>query len=193
MNAAAVDPRPHYQRALDQLEKIVSQVTPDRLDLPTPCSEYDLRALLSHTVGGVHRIAYVGEGGLALDVPAAAGEIEDHAWAAALGRARDRAAAAWADDATLDRLAHVPWGVMPGRFALGGYVMEAVTHTWDIARVVDPGAALDDELALTALAIAEQVLPADERGGDVPFGRVQPAPAGADPTTRLAAWLGRTV
>ncbi|MEV4616268.1 TIGR03086 family metal-binding protein [Kitasatospora sp. NPDC049258] len=190
---ASFDPRPTYLRALDQLGKVLAQVTPELLDRPTPCTEYDLRALLSHTVGGVHRIAYVGEGGLSLDVPAAVGEIEDTEWVEALGRARDRAERAWAEDGTLDRPASVPWGVLPGRFALGGYVMEAVTHTWDIAQVVAPAAALDEELALGALEVAEQVLPAEPRGGEMPFGPVRPVPADADPYTRLAGWLGRQV
>ncbi|MFJ1701999.1 TIGR03086 family metal-binding protein [Kitasatospora sp. NPDC088346] len=190
---ATFDPRPHYLRALDQLAKVVAQVTPEQLDRPTPCTEFDLRTLLGHTVGGIHRIAYVGEGGRSLDVAATVGEVGDAEWAEALDRARARAAAAWADDAVLDRLSWVPWGQLPGRFALGGYVMEAVTHTWDIAQVVDPSAALDEELALGALGVAEQVLPAEPRGGELPFGPVQPVPADADPYTRLAGWLGRRV
>ncbi|WP_354640162.1 TIGR03086 family metal-binding protein [Kitasatospora camelliae] len=189
---AAFDPRPQYLRALDQLEKLFLQVTPEQLDRPTPCTEYDLRALLGHTLGGIHRVAYVGEGGRGLDLPAQAGEIADTAWPAALGRARQRVAAAWEEDEKLDRVVEVPWGYVPGRIALGGYVMEAVTHAWDIAQVVAPGAALDEELALSVLPVAEQVLPADQRD-DVPFGPVQPAPADADAPTRLAAWLGRTV
>ncbi|MFG2820210.1 TIGR03086 family metal-binding protein [Kitasatospora sp. NPDC048365] len=193
MDATSFDPRPNYLRALDQLEKLLQQVTPEQLDRATPCSEYTLRELLSHTVGGVHRIAYVGEGGHSQDVPAATGEVGDGEWAATLGRARERAVAAWADDTKLDRPSAVPWGTVPGRFALGGYIMEAVTHTWDIAQVVAPATAFDDELALGALAIAQQVLPADQRDENVPFGPVRPAPADATPTTRLAAWLGRTV
>lgn len=190
---ATTDPRPVYQRALDQLEKLFATVTPDQFELSTPCTEYDLRALLGHVVGGIHRIAYVGEGGHAMDVAALVGEVADDAWPAVLGRARARVTAAWQDDATLDRLVSVPWGEVPGRFALGGYVMEATTHAWDIAQVVAPGAALDEELAHGAMTVAENALPADRRGADVPFGPVRPAPADADIYTRLAAWLGREV
>ncbi|WP_441246241.1 TIGR03086 family metal-binding protein [Kitasatospora sp. McL0602] len=185
------DPRPSYQRALDQLAKLIATITPEQLELPTPCTEYDLRTLLGHTVGGVHRIAYVGEGGHSNDVPATVGEIDDDAWPAVLDRARTRVTAAWADAATLDRPAMAPWGEVPGRAALGGYVMEAVTHAWDIAHATGQEAALDDELALTALAVAEHVLPAEPRGGELPFGPVRPAPADAPPYRRLAAWLGR--
>jgi uncharacterized protein (TIGR03086 family) len=187
-----MDPRPLYSRTLDQLEKVFAGITPDELGRPTPCTEYDLRALLGHVIGGIHRIAYVGEGGRALDVSPAVGSIDDTDWSGALARARVRAIAAWADDATLDRIVEVPWGAAPGRMALGGYVMEAVTHTWDIARVVAPDIALDEELALVSLGIAEKVLPAELSREGLPFGPRREVPADADAYTRLAGWLGRS-
>ncbi|WP_395296316.1 TIGR03086 family metal-binding protein [Kitasatospora hibisci] len=187
------DPRPLYLLALGQLEKLITEVTPATLDRPTPCEEYDLRQLLSHVVGGVHRLAYIGEGGRAEDVVAATGDLADDAWPAAFERARARVTAAWSDDAKLDRPSFAPWGEVPGRAAVGGYVMEAVTHSWDIARALGSGLTLDEELGRAALAVAEFVLPAENRGGPVPFGAVRPAPADADATTRLAAYLGREV
>jgi uncharacterized protein (TIGR03086 family) len=188
-----MDPRPLFLRSLDQLEKLVTAVTPEALERPTPCTEFDLSALLGHVVGAVHRIAYAGEGGRPLDVVAQVGEVADDDWPGAVSRARARAAAAWADDAVLDRMMELPWGVIPGRAALSGYVMEVATHTWDTASVIDPGARLDPAIAEFALEIGHRVLPADRRGPDVPFGTVQGAPADADPYARLAAWLGREV
>ncbi|MGW1375040.1 TIGR03086 family metal-binding protein [Streptomyces sp. NPDC002446] len=189
----AFDPRPQFLNALDQLEKLVSGLDPALLGRPTPCDAYDLRALLSHTVGAIHRIAYIGEGGRGMDVPAAAGEIADTDWGGALGRARARAAAAWAGDDKLDREFEVPWGLATGRIALSGYVMETVTHTWDIAQVIAPEAKLDEELAHMAFGIAQKVLPAEPRGGEMPFAEVRPVPDDADIHRRLAGWLGRAV
>ncbi|MQS12081.1 TIGR03086 family protein [Streptomyces kaniharaensis] len=187
------DPRPQYFRALDQLEKLVAEITPDLLDRPTPCEEFTLRQLLGHIVGGIHRLAYMGEGGRAEDVVAATGVLPDDAWPAALQRARARVEAAWADDAKLNRPTFAPWGEVPGAAAVGGYVMEAVTHSWDVAQALGTGFPLDDALAHTALAIAEMVLPAERRGGEVPFAEVRLVAADADVHTRLAAWLGRAV
>ncbi|MGW8398076.1 TIGR03086 family metal-binding protein [Streptomyces lydicus] len=189
----AFDPRPQFLSALEQLEKLVSGLDPALLDRPTPCDAYDLRGLLGHTVGAIHRIAYIGEGGRGLDLPAAAGRIADHDWGGAVGRARARAAAAWADDDKVDREFEVPWGVVAGRFALSGYVMETVTHTWDIAQVIAPEAELDEDLARMAFTLAQKILPAEPRGGDVPFAEVRPVPDDADIHRRLAAWLGRDV
>ncbi|MDC7340747.1 TIGR03086 family metal-binding protein [Streptomyces lydicus] len=189
----AFDPRPQFLGALDQLEKLVSGLDPALLDRPTPCDAYDLRGLLGHTVGAIHRIAYIGEGGRGLDLPAAVGQIADTDWGGAVGRARARAAAAWANDDKIDREFEVPWGVAAGRIALSGYVMETVTHTWDIAQVIAPETELDEDLAGMAFSLAQKILPAEPRGGEVPFAKVQPVPDDADIHRRLAAWLGRAV
>ncbi|RKT18115.1 uncharacterized protein (TIGR03086 family) [Streptomyces sp. 1114.5] len=189
---AVQDARPQYLLALDQLEKLVATITPADLERPTPCTEFTLRQLLNHVVGGIHRCAYLGEGGRSQDIVPAIEDPGDDGWPAALGRARARATAAWAQDAKLGRPTVAPWGEVPGAMVVGGYVMEAVTHSWDIAQALDSGFARDDALAHTALAIAEVVLPPESRVEGVPFAEVQPVAEDADVHARLAAWLGRT-
>ncbi|MFE0463904.1 TIGR03086 family metal-binding protein [Kitasatospora sp. NPDC058965] len=186
-----MDPRPLYTRTLDQLEKVFAAVTPADLDRPTPCTEFDLRALLGHVIGGIHRIAYIGEGGRALDLAPTVDRVDDGDWGGALDRARTRWTAAWADDAELARIVEVPWGEMPGAIALGGYVMEGVTHAWDAAQVVAPELVLDEELAEIALGMAHQALPAERSREGIPFGPVREVPAEAGAYLRLAGWLGR--
>ncbi|MEV7599100.1 TIGR03086 family metal-binding protein [Kitasatospora sp. NPDC089797] len=192
MNAVQ-DTRPQYLTALAQLEELFAAVTPADLDRPTPCTEYTLRQLLNHVVGGVHRFAYLGEGGRAEDVVAAIEDPSDDGWPAALARAAARATAAWADDAKLGRPTFAPWGEAPGALVVGGYVMETATHCWDIATALGGDFVLDDGLAHTALAVAEIVLPPESRVPGTPFGPVRPVPGDADVHTRLAAWLGRAV
>ncbi|MFE6054786.1 TIGR03086 family metal-binding protein [Kitasatospora sp. NPDC056446] len=190
MNAVQ-DARPQYLLALDQLEKLVATITPADLGRPTPCTGFTLRELLNHVVGGIHRFAYLGEGGRYEDIVPAVEDPSDQGWPAALGRARARAAAAWADDAKLGRPTFAPWGEVPGGAAVGGYLMEAVTHTGDIATSLDNGFAPDDALAGAALAIARAVLPPESRVEGGPFAEVQPVAEDADVHARLAAWMGR--
>ena len=185
------DPREIHQRAVAQTESIVAAVVPAQLGLPTPCPEYDVRALLSHTVGGLNRIALVGEGADALAVPARADGVPDDGWLAAYRAAAARARAAWADDAKLDALFEVPWGKVPGRIAISGYVQEITVHGWDLARATGQPTELDPELATWVLAVAQRILPPEPRGGEIPFGPVVPVPEGAGVYARLAAWLGR--
>src|SRR5579872_3242868 len=176
------DPREFHQRAMAQTEAIVVAVRPDQLTLPTPCTEYNVRALLSHIVGGLTRIAVIGEGGDGLP---------DDGWPDAYHAARARVTAAWADDARLDALVVAPWGKVPGRIALGGYVQEILTHGWDLARAAGQPTELDPGLASWVLAVARQILPPEPRGGEIPFGPPVPVPPNAGPYAQLAAWLGR--
>jgi uncharacterized protein (TIGR03086 family) len=202
------DPRPLRRRAIAQTGIVVAAVTPDQLTLPTPCTEYDVRALLSHITGGLTRAALVGEGDpSALARPAVAllppGETTppsppaadgppDDGWPDAYRAAADRDIAAWADDAKLDALVEVPWGKVPGRFAIAGYILEILAHGWDLAQATGQETERDPELALWALATAQRILPPDIRGNEgVPFGPVVDVPADAAPYTQLAAWLGR--
>jgi uncharacterized protein (TIGR03086 family) len=160
--------------------------------LPTPCPEYDVRTLLSHIIGGLNRIAIVGEGGDALAVAPWAGDVTDDGWLAAYRTATTRVNAAWADDARLDALVEVPWGKLPGRFALAGYVQEILAHGWDLAKATGQLTEGDPELASWALAGAKRILPPEPRGAaEIPFGAVVPTAPQAGPYAQLAAWLGR--
>lgn len=188
----ALDPRPLYARAAAQIASLIATVRPEQLDGPTPCDEFDVRRLLSHMVGGTRRIAVIGAGGDGLALPPFADGVPDDGWAAAYEEVRELVRAGWADDARLDALVRVPWGEAPGRIALAGYVMEAVTHTWDLSEALGRPLALDPEPAEFALVIAARVLPDEGREDpELPFGAVVPAPEDADAYGRLAAWTGR--
>lgn len=184
------DPRALYGRAVAQTESTVAAVRPDQLGLPTPCTEWDVRTLLSHMVGGVIRVALVGEGADALSVsPFADASTAD--WAGAYRAAGARALAAWSDDGKLDAIFAVPWGKVPGRVAVAGYVREVLAHGWDLAVATGQQTELDPELGAFALEVSRRSLPAAGREG-LPFGPVVLAPAGAGVYGQLAAWLGRT-
>ncbi|WP_019068627.1 TIGR03086 family metal-binding protein [Streptomyces hokutonensis] len=191
MNTNATDPRPLYTRATEQAAALIRTVRPEQLAGPTPCTEFDVRILLSHIVGGTLRIATIGEGGDGLAVHPFVDGVADEGWPAAYDEARVRVLKAWADDARLDAPVRVPWGEAPGRAALSGYLMENVTHTWDLSESLGHPLELDPELAEFALAIAHRVLPDEQRDADTPFDTARPTPEKADAYGQLAAWLGR--
>ncbi|GAA3817802.1 TIGR03086 family metal-binding protein [Streptomyces coacervatus] len=187
----AIDPRPLYTRATEQMAALIKTVRPEQLTGRTPCTEYDVRTLLSHIVGGTLRIAVVGEGGDGLAVRPFADDVADDDWTAVYDEVRTRVLKAWESDARMEAPVRVPWGEVPGRAALSGYVMELVTHTWDLAESLGRPLELDPELAEFALATARRVLPAPERDEQTPFAGALSAPEGADIYGQLAAWLGR--
>jgi uncharacterized protein (TIGR03086 family) len=185
------DPREYYARAAAQTQTIVAAVRPDQLELATPCPDYDVRALLSHIVGGVNRTAIVGEGGVLSPGQSRVDGVADDEWPEAYRASAKRAEAAWADEAKLNASFAVPWGTVPGRVALSGYTQEVLIHGWDLAKATGQPTQLDPELASWVLDIAQRILPAEPRGGPVPFGPVVPVDADAEVYARLAGWLGR--
>lgn len=187
------DPRPLYARATEQAAALIRTVRPEDLTCPTPCAEFDVRSLLSHVVGGTRRISVVGEGGDGLAVDPTADGVEDDGWAAAYDEVRARALKAWESDGRMTASVRVPWGEVPGHAALSGYVMEIVTHTWDLSEALGRPRELDPELAEFALANARRVLPDSRpRDAQTPFGTRREAAADAGVYDQLAAWLGRT-
>ena len=88
-------------------------------------------------------------------------------------------------------MVELPWGKIPGRFAIAGYVQEILTHGWDLAQATGQPTERDPELARWALAGAKRILPPEARRADVPFGPVVEVHPNAGPYAQLAAWLGR--
>ncbi|MFC5142891.1 TIGR03086 family metal-binding protein [Actinomycetospora rhizophila] len=187
----APDPRPLLTRALDQIGELVATTPPAALERPTPCAGWDVRTLLDHLVGVHRRIAHVGAGGHFGDVPSAPA-VAPGTHVAELAAARADIERVWVhDEAVLDRVLTVPWGTMPGRFVGFGYVQELTVHAWDLGAATGRTAGLDDELALAVEDTARRVLPAEPRGGDIPFGPPVAVAADAAPYERLVGWLGR--
>lgn len=188
MTNAATDPRPSYAAVSAWMQSLLAGITVDQLDKPTPCDEFDVRTLAQH-------IGAVGLRSVALaEVATVEGQpfLADDFSAEAYGATRERALAAW-DAAPLEREVTVPWGVVPGFAALGMYINETLVHGWDLAVATGqnsefPEAALPEGV----LAVVKNVLPADFRGDEVPFGPVVEPREGAGPTERLANWSGRT-
>ena len=185
----APDPRALLTRALDQIGELVTTTPADTLDRPTPCADWDVRALLDHLVGVHGRIAHVGAGGHFAEIPADPGGVHDHP--AEIAAARADVDRVWGDEAVLDRVLTVPWGTMPGRFVGFGYVQELTVHAWDLGAATGRTGGLDDELAGAVEDTARRVLPAEPRGGDIPFGPPVAVADDAAPYERLVAWLGR--
>lgn len=182
------DLRPLLARAFDQAEAVIASVTPDQLTQPTPCTDWDVRALLSHMVLAARRNAAVGQGRSALEVQPEA--IPDDEVRAAFHAAREAADRAWADDTALTREVQVPWGRMPGAIVIGAYLTETVTHTWDLWMATSASARLDPELGEVASAAAHRAVPTDR--DQFPFAPVVEVPTNADPYSRLAGWMGRS-
>lgn len=136
-----------YRRAVEQFGTRVHLVAAGQWDLPTPCSEWNVRQLVNHLAGenawavpllAGATIAEVGDsldGDLLGDDPA--GEWDRLAAAAT--------AAAGGDD-VLERTVHVSFGDIPGREYLSQLTIDHVIHAWDLARALGVEEHLDGVL-----------------------------------------------
>jgi len=182
-----------FEQSVSSTGRILKGVRPGDLTAPTPCSEWDVRALLNHVIGTLwlSTALFTGQeprypmapGGLpgtdlAGDDPA---EAYDEAAAAAL-------AAAGTGD-TLTRMHATPLGEMPGPVLSGFTTLDVLVHGWDLAKATGQPAGLDTGIAQHVLDFAHQALPEESRGGRI--APPLPVPGSAPVTDQLAGFLGR--
>lgn len=176
------------ESAIADVDPIVAAVGREHFDLPTPCKEFDTRALLGHVIGGMRGFADVGEGGeLSFDLDP---DLDTENGLAEYRTAGSRLLTAWRVPGAMERTYSMPWGEMQG-FQLVGYAfLEVLTHGWDLAKATGSGRTIDAGLAEEALASARMWV---DEGARTPvlFGPEVPAADDAPAPDRLAAFLGR--
>lgn len=187
----APDPRPDFFTAARIACDTVAGVAPAQLADPTPCAEFDVRALLGHLVGVFHRIASVASGAAAVGHVPPVTRVPDDGWGAATSAAVEDVRAAWAEPAVLQREMRLPFGTLPGAAALASYTGEITTHTWDVAVATGQSPAWDERVVAGALRAVRVKLPTAERPPEVPFGDAVPVPDDTPLIDALVAWQGR--
>ena len=177
-----------YTDAVRRNHDRVAAIDPDRLGDPTPCSEWDVRALIGHITGGYQLFA----AGVGQPLPPQATPADP----AGLHRAAGEAAiAAFSTPGALDRSVTLPVGAVPGHVALALALTDAVVHGWDLATATGQDTSIDDGVAAVLLGGAEQMIGPQMRqpDGERPV-FAQPVPVDPDrpAADRLIAFLGRT-
>ncbi|HEY9289887.1 MAG TPA: TIGR03086 family metal-binding protein [Microlunatus sp.] len=185
------DLRSELARAQGWVQSLISGVTPDQLDRPTPCPDFDVRALIGHLYTGADRVAVMAEGGDALSIPVIS-ELPEVDLAGSYHQKAAAAQRAW-QLGDLAGVVRAPFGEVPATEAIGNYLCEALAHGWDLAVATGQPAEADQDLAEVALQVSRRRLPAERRGGPIPFGPVVESAPGATPTERFVNWTGRDV
>jgi uncharacterized protein (TIGR03086 family) len=178
-------------QALQGTLAILTKVRFEDLDAPTPCTSWNVRALINHFVGTARWWAATisGDGGVT-ETDYAAGDF-----VAAYQESIRTAVTAFEADGALARTIRLPFGEFPGAVLLNLATMEQFTHGWDLARAIGRSADLDPGPAAGLLSQARLAISDAFRGpdGQALFGPAREAPAGAGPADQLAAFLGRAV
>jgi uncharacterized protein (TIGR03086 family) len=163
---------------------VIAALRTDQLNEPTPCSEFTVRGVLEHMIGGATTFAAAYRG----EVPPEP-ELGDPI-AGAQSALADLAASITAPGA-LDRTIHAPFGDIDGESFARFVVLDGLVHGWDLASATDQPYDPPADLVAAASEFAEQTL--DPLRDGQTFKAIVEPPAGANPIERLAAYTGRAV
>jgi uncharacterized protein (TIGR03086 family) len=181
------------KRACASTDRFLASVTADQLALPTPCAEWDVRALLNHLVGtlALYRALMTGTAPTANMAPGGLPDVDMlDADPVAAYRTGVEGVLAVTDDDALARTHPTPLGDMPGAALCGFSTLDVLVHGWDLARATGQEPTLDPDLAEQLLAFARQAINDDMRAPRI--GPEVAVAADAPATDRLVAFMGRT-
>jgi uncharacterized protein (TIGR03086 family) len=180
-----------HRQALDSTRTFIAGITADEWNNPTPCADWDVRALVNHIVTGNLWAAELATGRSISDV----GERLD---GDQLGdtplQAYDDSASAAADafeaPGALEAACAVSYGPVPGAVYAGHRFIDVLVHGHDIAVATGQTPALDAHLAEAAWEVIEPQLAGLQASGM--FGSAPDGPPPTEPQRRLLEALGRS-
>jgi uncharacterized protein (TIGR03086 family) len=174
------------EKATGHTSTIVHGVKDGQLGDQTPCSEFDVRALLNHMIGGLDMLNIAASGGKATrpegdQFGAEPGKDYDERRARLLEtlRSGDVVSNNW----------EMPFGSMPGQMMAGIAFVEHVTHGWDLAKATGQDTTIPEHLVDEALGV---VTPMDQmwRMPGVCGPKIE-IPDSASKTDQFAGFMGR--
>jgi uncharacterized protein (TIGR03086 family) len=169
---------------------VFSRVRPDQLTAATPCSSWDVAAVINHSIGAYTAFAGMAGGSVPATEDPASGD-----YLAAFDAAAVACLAAFSVEGVLETEVVGHHGPMPAAAAITLAITDGFVHAWDIARATGQSTDLAPELAAAVLASCRQGVSPEQRGpeGTAPFGPEQAVADDAPTADKLAAFLGRTV
>lgn len=176
------------ERATSYCLGSLSLVTPAVLGDPTPCTAWDMRALLRHMNDSLVALCEaVAVGTVDTDVPPEHGDAPD----GVIGPLRDNACrllGAWTNAAGPESIS-IAGQRLPAVIVAGTGALEIAVHGWDVARACRYDRPIPVSLAEELLDLAPLIVSDADRPAR--FARPVPVPPGAAAGARLVAFLGR--
>jgi len=181
---------------MDALERIeaatavcgeaVNGVKTDQLTNATPCTEFNVKELLRHIIGGLQMLQTAASGGKAEMPPE---DLVGNNPAAQYEEGRTKLIATLREPGVFDKTWSMPFGDMPGKMMAGIAFMEHLTHAWDVKKATGQDPNLPEDLVNECLGF---ITPMDAmlRMPGV-CGPALEVPDSASPTEKLVAFMGR--
>jgi uncharacterized protein (TIGR03086 family) len=180
-----MDPVERIEKATAVASKVVGGVKDDDLGKSTPCTEFDVRELLRHMIGGLDMLTSAAEGG---EAKMPEGEVfTDPGKDYEAGRAK--LLDAIRKEGVFDRGWKMPFGELPGNMMATIAYVEHLTHAWDLAKATGQDTTMPDDLAKAAYDSINGKFPTD---GSTGFFKAAPeVPDDASTQVKLLSLAGR--
>jgi uncharacterized protein (TIGR03086 family) len=187
----AMDLRPFYFNALENLGRMFESIGPSQYAEPTPCVEWDTRGLMNHILGGMWMFVRA-LGGEKMDGSSDRGvDLVANDGAAAFKAAQAASVEAWSEEDALERTVVITAGEMPSTVALRIALMESVVHGWDLAKATGGDHGINPMVAAAMLDGLRKTITDDQRGPGKYFGTEVKVSEDAPIEEQLVAFLGR--
>jgi uncharacterized protein (TIGR03086 family) len=179
-----------FASAMAEFDRRVRAVRPEQWHNPTPCTGWDVRALVNHVVVEQLWAPLLLDGATVEDVGDRfdgdqLGDDPVVAWVSAAAAARE----AFAAPGALRRFVELSYGRRPAEGYCQEMTLDLTVHAWDLARGIQTDERLDGELVSDVLAFIEPQV--EQLAGTGMFAPPVAVGDDADPQTRLLALLGR--
>ena len=182
-------------KVIDETKRVVDNVQPGQLGQATPCSEWDVRALINHIPGGSLMFAEAVEHGSVPDERLGqllAGDNLGDDYKGSFRAAADRAVAAFAIPGAMEKMVKLPFGEMPAGVAVNIAIFDVTVHALDLAAATGQSKQLDPEVLDAAYGIGTAMIGPEMRTPGVFAPQVAIADDAPLPD-RILAFAGRTV
>lgn len=180
-----------FQKAVNCVDAALHAITADDIwSRPTPCSEWDVRALVQHIVNELAWIAPLVEGKTIAEVgPDLEGDLLGSDPLGAFHHHSRAAHAALETPGALSRTVHLSYGDESAQGYAEQVTGDVLIHSWDLARGVGIDDTLPADMVAWAAGWADKISPMLEASGL--FAPRVPVGEDADPQTALLAIFGR--
>ncbi|GAA4605668.1 uncharacterized protein (TIGR03086 family) [Actinoplanes octamycinicus] len=133
-------------RSIIDAAAVVHGVEPDQLDGPTPCAEWDVRALTNHLLQVTSALHLAG---VRRSVPEDvwARDLIGEGWAERFDDEGRAAAAAWGRAGAWDGTVVMAGAAVPAPMIAMMFVSDLAIHGWDLARATGQDYRCDDQVA----------------------------------------------
>lgn len=177
-----------YEKAVTHTREYIAAVRPDQWDDATPCTEWNVRELVSHMVSTTRNVKSIMEGNGPQNW---GGNVLGDDPLAAFDEARTGALAAVKATGAMARTVTTRQGERPAADYAIGQLQEMLVHGWDLAKATGQDTAMDP--VLVEAGYARALRNRERLRSGTAWGESEAAVAdGADLQTKYLGILGRT-